>query len=49
MNEKIIYTTKEILENIDNLLNKFKKIFNFNKLIFIILKDTKWLTLLLNK
>ena len=27
MNEKIIYTTKEILENIDNLLNKFKKIF----------------------
>ena len=27
MNEKIIYTTKEILENIDNLLNKFRKIF----------------------
>ena len=27
MNEKIIYTTKEIIENIDNLLNKFKKIF----------------------
>jgi len=27
MNEKIFYTTKEILENIDNLLNKFKTIF----------------------
>lgn len=27
MNEKIIYNTKEILENIDNLLNKYRKIF----------------------